>query len=96
MDRRQIMQTANWYLTNKVAESRSEALKLAWWRAKIVAKLQNGKTLFSYAKKSTGEERIAIGTRQGYDFQESRPDLVRYYDLQAEGIRCFLIQNFAR
>jgi hypothetical protein len=60
--------------------------------------------LFSYRKKSSGEERVAIGTLRSdlidhsYSGQptQRRPDLVTYFDLQREAFRSFLIQNFAR
>lgn len=74
----------------------SEALKMAWKRAKIITKLQKGTTLFSYAKNDTGEERVAIGTLKDVEFRQSRPDVIRYYDEQKAGIRSFRIENFAR
>lgn len=76
-------------------QSWSNALKFAWKKLKIQAKLSSGKIHFSFIKKS-GEIRPAYGTTNNSFFNyENKGNvsgcwyIVKYYDLQKDGWRCF-------
>lgn len=77
----------------------SQALKFAWKKLKIQAKLKSGKVNFTFLKKS-GEIRKAFGTTQydsfDYDFKGGASKcwyIVKYYDLEKYDWRCFDVRN---
>jgi len=77
----------------------SNALKFAWKKLKIQAKLSAGKINFSFIKKN-GETRPAYGTTNNsffnYDFKGGGFKcwyIVNYYDLQKNGWRRFDVRN---
>jgi len=81
-------------------------LKLAWRRLKMLAALRVMKVKFSFTKVD-GSTRQAKGTlskdaagysiNSGKQFDEAgdqvNPMLVRYWDLEKNGVRCFKIEN---
>ena len=89
--------TAQYLMRKGISKDLKGAVTLARSKQAIIERLQQGTTLFSYQKKSTGETRVAIGTLSGPERcpqSETLLHLVRYYDIQREAIRSFVIQNF--
>jgi len=79
--------------------NQSEALKMAWRKYRLIAKLKAGRTEFAFKKKS-GEIRKAIGTLNTslftYEFKGGRPkpfNIVKYWDFERNMFRSFLLEN---
>ena len=79
----------------------SDALRYAWKRVKLVAKLRTGSVSFTFRKKD-GSERPAVGTldssrysytRKTTGERPTRTDVVRYFDLERGAFRSFRLAN---
>ena len=95
-----ILRTAHALIRAAHAANWSQALRLAWRKAKIAAALRNGWTAFTYRKKD-GTIRQAVGTLDAMLFayhskegSSAHPHTLTYFDKAAGGFRCFLINNF--
>ena len=71
-------------------------------RKKLIKRLQDDMCMFKYKKKSTGEERIALGTlnpdNYEYEFEGGEAwynawYLTRYWDINKNAWRCFDFRN---
>ncbi len=74
----------------------SKALKKAWAILKLANKMKNEVVEFAF-KKVDGSVRIAKGTLNvAYESKGNRPfntGVQTYYDVEADGFRCFKIEN---
>jgi len=89
---------AAWYFYKKgIYASFSEALRAAWRRCKVIAKLASGQLEFTF-RKGTGEIRKAIGTLK-VDSQPRKsnkaftPDVIAYFDIEVNDWRRFRIER---
>jgi hypothetical protein len=89
------------FLKDGIFTAFADALKAAWAKIKLVAKLKKGVAYFTF-KKVDGTERKAIGTLNGQNYQydnkgsdrKPNPANVVYWDIEARGFRSFRIENF--
>lgn len=96
-----VFKTAWKLFKGQVFTSFGEALRAAWAKVKLTARLRAGIAHFSFVKVSTGEVRKAIGTLASAHYQyeskggtaSDKADLVRYWDMEKNGFRSFKIQN---
>ena len=99
--KKELFKTAWQYIKDGVFTSFADALKAAWNRLKLIAKLKKGVAYFTF-RKTDGTLRPAIGTLNGSNYQyESKgsdrpknPSLVTYWDIEARAFRSFRIENF--
>ncbi len=78
----------------------SECLRAAWKAYRVLRSLKGGIVSLTY-RKSTGEIKTTTGTLNGDHFQynnkgvrkPSASDVVKYFDLQADGWRSFRIER---
>ena len=95
-----IMTNAWYYFKKSIYVSFSECLKAAWKAYRVTIALMKGETVFTY-RKSTGELREAIGTLSNDRYQfnnkgvrvEAKPDVIKYFDITADGWRSFRIER---
>lgn len=91
------------YIKDGIFTTISEALKAAWNKIKLAAKLKKGIAYFSF-KKIDGTVRNAIGTLNGSNYQYDNkgtgkvknPSVVTYWDVEARAFRSFKIENFIK
>lgn len=82
-----------------VFTSFAQALKAAWTRLKIVTKMKEGVVTFEYIKQD-GAIRKAIGTLTDITYlqktlvKKTPAELVKYYDVEAQGFRMFRLDRF--
>lgn len=88
----QIFKSAWEYIRKGVADTMSEALKLAYKRAKIIKRLMEEVCEITY-KKVNGEIRTAVATLQGSRVQNNNATIVVYYDIEKDALRSFKIEN---
>lgn len=92
IDKKSLFKAAWTYIRKGIATSFKDALKLAWKRLKALIKLKNQHVVFNY-RKVNGRKRMAFGTLQGHDIDNTNPELIIYYDTAKKGIRSFKISN---
>ncbi|MDB5240560.1 MAG: hypothetical protein JWP57_1185 [Spirosoma sp.] len=83
---RQQATTLAWQIVKAVKLPFKTAQAQAWATVKLLAKMQNGPTEFTYIKDDR-TQRLAIGESPTPD--SSKPFVIRYRDLEADGIRSF-------
>lgn len=101
--KKEIFQTA-WALFKKgMFATFGQALKAAWSRVKLLAKLKSGLVYFRFQKEG-GEMRDAIGTLNAANFQyvnksdnkstSNAAELVKYWDVEKRGFRAVRMDRF--
>lgn len=100
--KKELFQTA-WALFKKgMFETFGQALKAAWNRIKLVAKLKSGLVYFRFQKEG-GEIRNAIGTLNAVNFQyttksenksSNGAELVKYWDVEKRSFRAVRMDRF--
>ncbi len=98
--RSKVFKSAWFYLRKGIYTTFSECLKAAWRAYRIRKSLKQGKASFTY-RKATGELRPSVGTLNGNLFtftrkgtkKESKPDLIKYFDLDSNSFRAFRIER---
>jgi len=100
MNKSSIFRTAWELFKSHLFTSFSQALKAAWQRAKLIAKMRSGIAYFSF-RKANGEVREAIGTLREGNFsykakgsqRKSNPAVVAYWDVERNAFRSFRIES---
>lgn len=97
-----VFTTAWEYIKNGVFTSFAEALRCAWAKVKLLAKLKKGVVSFQFVKKSDGTTRTAKGTLNNdlFSYEKKGSDrktvntLITFWDVENNGFRSFDITNF--
>ena len=98
----EVMKTAWAFIKDGLFTTISDALKAAWNKIKLVAKLKKGVAYFQFRKTSDGTIRNAIGTLNGQNFDytpkgsNKKPNLnlVTFWDVEKRAFRSFNISTF--
>ncbi len=99
--KKEVMKAAWKMLKDGLFKTIGEALKAAWNRFKLLAKLRKGVAYFSF-KKADGSTRVAVGTlREGNFSYESKGKesvskigLIKFWDVENRAFRSLNIENF--
>ena len=97
----EIFKAAWQMLKDKLFTTFAAALKAAWNRFKLLAKLRKGVAYFSFLK-ADGSTRVAVGTlREGnFNYESkgkngvSKIGLIKFWDIENRAFRSLNIENF--
>ena len=97
-----VFSTAWEYIKNGLFTSFSEALRFAWAKVKLLAKLKKGVVSFQFIKKTDNTTRTAKGTLSSdlFSYESKGSDrkktgtMVTFWDVENNGFRSFDITNF--
>lgn len=99
--KKEIMKAAWQMFKEQLFTTFAAALKAAWNRFKLLAKLREGVAYFSF-KKADGSTRVAIGTLRNGNFsyeskgsdRVSKIGLIKFWDVENRAFRSLNIENF--
>ena len=99
--KKEVMLTAWAFVKEGIFSTIGEALKAAWNKIKLVAKLKKGVAYFQF-KKADGTTRNAIGTLKGDNFDYTskgttsapKTNLVKFWDLEKRAFRSLNMDTF--
>lgn len=97
----EVFKTAWAFIKDGLFATLSEALKAAWNKVKLVAKLKKGVAYFQF-RKTDGTVRNAIGTLNGQNFdytpkgsnKKTNLNLVTFWDVEKRAFRSLNISTF--